>query len=161
MQIRPWTPGDTDALKQITVDAFAGVAIDYYIEQQFGILGNDWKARKAKHIDWDVAANPEGVFVAEEDGVVLGYVTTRIDRESRLGWIPNIAIRPDFKSRGLGKHLMEAALEYFRKAGMTHVKIETLAVNEIGSRFYPQMGFKEVIRQVHYVMDLSEREAIK
>ena len=157
MLIRPWRPGDTEPLKQITVDAFGGVAIDYWIEQQFGLLGNDWKARKAKHIDADVAANPAGVFVAEEDGQVLGYITTRIDQESRLGWIPNLAVRPDLKSRGLGRRLLEHALQYCRDSGMTHVKIETLAVNEIGSGFYPKMGFQEVVRQIHYVMDLSKR----
>jgi ribosomal protein S18 acetylase RimI-like enzyme len=156
--IRPWAPGDTAALKQITVAAFVGVAIDYHIEQKFGVLGNDWQARKARHIDGDVAAHPEGVFVAEEDGVILGYITTRIDPESKLGWIPNIAVRPDLKSRGLGKQLMAYGLNYLKRAGMTHVKIETLAVNEIGSQFYPQMGFEEVVRQIHYVMDLSKQE---
>lgn len=156
MQIRPWSPADTEALKRITVEAFVGVAIDHHIEQMFGLLGNDWKARKAKHIDADVTAHPDGVFVAEENGEVLGYVTTRIDHESRMGWIPNIAVQPELKSRGLGKQLMEYALDYFRQVGMTHVKIETLAVNNIGSRFYPQMGFKEVVRQIHYVMDLAE-----
>lgn len=158
MMIRPWAPGDTDAMKQITVDAFVGVAIDYHIEQRFGVLGNDWKARKARHIDADVAAHPEGVFVAEEEGVILGYITTRIDHESKMGWIPNIAVRPDLKSRGLGKQLMEYGLNYLKQAGMTHAKIETLAVNEIGSRFYPQMGFEEVVRQIHYVMDFAKQE---
>lgn len=158
MNIRPWAPGDTEGIKQITAESFVGVAIDYHIEQRFGKLGNDWRARKAKHMDADVEANRAGVFVADEDGTILGYITTRLDHESGLGWIPNIAVRPDLKSRGLGKQLMEHALEYFRQSGMTHVKIETLAVNEIGSRFYPQMGFEEVVRQIHYVMDLSKRE---
>jgi ribosomal protein S18 acetylase RimI-like enzyme len=157
MIIRRWCPGDTEMLKQITVEAFVGVAIDYHIEQKFGPLGNDWRARKAKHIDADIATHPEGVFVAEEDGQLLGYITTRIDPESRMGWIPNIAVRPDLKSRGLGKQLMAYGLDYLQQVGMTHVKIETLAVNEIGSRFYPQMGFQEVIRQIHYVLDFAQK----
>src|SRR5262249_36590505 len=155
MQIRPWRPEDSDELKRITVETFVGVAIDYYIEQQFGRLGNDWRERKARSIDEDIRANPAGVFVAGgEDGAVLGYITTRVDRDSRLGWIPNIGVRPELKGRGIGMQLMQHGLAYLRRAGMTHVKIETLEPNQIGSRFYPQVGFQEVVRQIHYVMRL-------
>src|SRR4029079_11836257 len=87
-----------------------------------------------------------------DDGAVLGYITTRVDRDSRLGWIPNIGVRPELKGRGIGMQLMQYALAYLRHAGMTHVKIETLEPNQIGSRFYPQVGFQEVVRQIHSVM---------
>src|SRR4051794_4266898 len=153
--IRPWRSEDTDELKRITIDVFGGVSIEYYIEQKFGRLGNDWTTRKARDIDDDVRINPTGVFVAEDDaGTILGYITTRVDHESGLGRIPNIAVRAGIKGQGLGKVLMEHALRYFHEQGMTHVKIETLAPNEIGTRFFPQMGFEEVVRQIHYVMRL-------
>lgn len=155
MRIRPWQTDDTEAIVRITVETFVGVAIDYYIEQQVGRLGNDWQARKARAIRDDIETNPAGVLVAEgDDGSVLGYITTRVDYDSRLGWIPNIGVRPELKSHGIGAQLMRAALAYLRQAGMTHVKIETLEPNQIGARFYPQAGFKEVVRQIHYVMAL-------
>lgn len=159
MQIRTWRPADTEELKRITIEAFQSVSIDYHIQQKFGPLGNDWSVRKARHIDEDIAANPDGVFVAEEDGVILGYITVRLDRESGLGRIPNLAVKAGLRGRGLGKRLMEHALDYLRAQGMTHAKIETLANNEIGSRFYPQMGFQEIVRQIHYVADLGRKEA--
>lgn len=155
MRIRPWRPEDTEEIKRITVETFVGVAIDYYIEQQFGRLGNDWQARKARTIDEDIQANPEGVLVAEaDDGTVIGYITTRVNHESLLGWIPNMGVRPELKGQGIGKQLMQQALAYLQAAGMTHVKIETLEPNQIGSHFYPQVGFQEVVRQIHYVMRL-------
>ena len=161
MQIRAWHPEDTDELKRITVETFIGVAIDYYIEQQFGRLGNDWRERKARSIDEDIRANPDGVFVAVgDDGTVLGYITTRVDRDSHLGWIPNIAVRPELKGRGIGMQLMQHALAYLCQAGMTHVKIETLEPNQIGSRFYPQVGFQEVVRQIHYVMRIPTNDDV-
>src|SRR5436309_3374810 len=112
MRIRSWRSDDTEELKQITVEAFAGVSIEYHIEQKFGRLGNDWTVRKAKEVDDDVRANPGGIFVAVDDAVtILGYITTRVDHEGRLGRIPNIAVRAEFKGHGLGKQLMRCALE--------------------------------------------------
>jgi ribosomal protein S18 acetylase RimI-like enzyme len=154
--IRPYCPADLEALKEITALCFAGVSIDANIEAQFGLIGGrDWRWRKLRHIDADVEGErARGVFVWEEEGQVAGYITTRIDPESRIGWIPNLAVRPEFQGRGLGRQLMDHALDYFRQQGMEAAKIETLAQNEVGSQFYPSAGFREVARQIHYLMRL-------
>lgn len=156
MQIRAYLPSDLEALRSLTEEAFQDVSIDHSIEQQFGIIaGHDWRWRKARHIDADAAANPEGVFVAEEDGKVLGYLTTRVDREAGIGLIPNLAVAAAARNRGLGRRLIEFALAYFRSLGLTHAKIETLEQNPIGQHLYPACGFREVARQIHFVMELA------
>lgn len=154
--IRAYEPGDLERLKEITAICFDGVSIDRNIEEKFGPIGDrDWRFRKLRHIDADVAGdNARGVFVWEEEGQVLGYVTTRLDRDSKIGWIPNIAVDPVTQGRGLGRKLMERALQFFRDEGMQAAKIETLEQNDIGSRFYPDVGFEEVGRQIHYLMRL-------
>ncbi len=154
--IRPYHPADLDALKEITALCFAKVSIDANIEAQFGAIGGrDWRWRKLRHIDQDVhGERAEGVFVWEEEGQVQGYITTRIDPESKIGWIPNLAVRPEYQSRGLGRKLMDHALDYLRQQGMEAAKIETLAQNAVGSQFYPSTGFREVARQIHYLMRL-------
>jgi ribosomal protein S18 acetylase RimI-like enzyme len=142
-------------LKEITAVCFDGVSIDQNIEKRFGpIGGRTWQWRKVRHIDADVEANPDGVFVAEEDGRAVGYITTRIDRGSKIGWIPNMAVLPAYQGHGIGKALMQKALDYFREEGMAFAKIETLDQNPVGTHFYPKVGFVEVARQIHYVMPL-------
>ena len=154
--IRLYEPRDLERLKEITAICFVGVSIDRNIEEKFGLLGGrDWRWRKLRHIDADVADdNARGVFVCEQDGEVVGYITTRVDPESKIGWIPNLSVLPAHQSKGLGRKLVERALEHFREQGMECAKIETLAQNEIGSHFYPSVGFEEVARQIHYVMHL-------
>ena len=155
MNIRPFQPSDLRLLKAITVEAFTGVSIDHGIEEQFGpIHGHDWKWRKARHIDEDVARDPAGVFVAEDNGRVVGYISTWQDREAGIGHIPNIAIAPEYRGQGLGRLLIEHALAHFRASGLTHAKIETLAQNAIGNHLYRDLGFVEVARQVHFVAKL-------
>jgi len=153
--IRKYQPSDLEALRQITVICFENVSIDKNIEDQFGVIdGVNWKQRKASHIDDDVSTNPDGVFVAEVDGEIAGYITTRLNRWTKIGGIPNLAVHPKFQRQSLGKQLIEAALAYFRTEGMQYAKIETLAQNPVGTTFYPKMGFVEVARQIHYLRPL-------
>ena len=156
--IRPYRPQDLDRLKEITALCFDGVSIDRNIETHFGTVGGrDWRWRKLRHIDDDVEGdNARHVFVWEEAGEVVGYITARIDPQAKIGRIPNIAVLPGFQGKGVGRRLMEHALDHMRREGMECAKIETLAQNEVGSQFYPDVGFKEVARQIHYVMRLED-----
>jgi ribosomal protein S18 acetylase RimI-like enzyme len=155
MHIRSYQPSDLDPLKRLTTAGFTGVSIDHGIEEQFGIIhGRDWRWRKARHIDEDVARDPAGVFVADENGEIVGYITTWQDREAGIGHIPNLAVAASHRNQGLGRALIEHALNHFRAAGLSHAKIETLAQNAIGNHLYPSLGFVEVARQVHFVARL-------
>jgi len=153
--IRPYQEEDRENLKALTVASFKEVSIDKNIEDRFGLIGGtDWRERKAKHIDDDIAANAAGVFVAECEGEVIGYITTVLDRHTTLGRIPNMAVDARYRGLGLGARLIEVSFEYMRAEGMTHAKIETLDQNPVGLHLYPKMGFIEVARQVHFVRRL-------
>jgi ribosomal protein S18 acetylase RimI-like enzyme len=155
MQFRLYSPNDLAALKRLTIEGFGGVSIDHAIDEAFGAIhGHDWRWRKARHIDDDVARDAAGVFVAEDEGQIAGYITTWQDKDAGIGHIPNLAVAPSHRNRGLGRMLIEHALNRFRAAGLTHAKIETLAQNAIGNHLYPSLGFVEVARQVHFVAKL-------
>ena len=155
MQIRSYHPEDLPSLKRITVEAFDGVSIDQGIEQVFGTLhGHDWQWRKARHLDDDVARDAAGIFVAEENGQVVGCITTWLDRAAGIGHIPNIAIDAGFRGRGFGRQLIEYALRHFKDHGLTHAKIETLEQNSTGQHLYTSLGFREVARQIHLVAEI-------
>ncbi|MBN1138850.1 MAG: GNAT family N-acetyltransferase [Anaerolineae bacterium] len=159
MTIRRYVKTDCEALQTITAVCFAGVSVDWAIEAQYGpVAGKDWRWRKARHIDADIAANAEGIFVAEEGNQVVGYVTTRVDQETQIGQIPNLAVLPEYQQRGLGKALIETALAYLAEQGMRYARIETLANNAVGQHVYPGMGFEEVARQIHYIKPLRKKE---
>ena len=155
MNIRLCQPGDLDEMRRMTVEGFEGIAIDQNVERVLGIVGDhDWRWRKARHVDEDVEANPAGVFVAEEDGKVLGYISTRIDRDAGKGRIPNLAVDEAARGQGIGRRLIEHALDYFRREGMAFAMIETMANNPRGQHLYPSCGFIETGRQIHYAIKL-------
>jgi len=153
--IRPYRPEDREVMKDITVRAFEGVSIDHNIEKRFGLInGTDWAWRKRRHIDWDCDAQPDGVFVAKEGGRLIGYITTRLDRDTKIGLIPNMAVEREYQGKGIGRRLIETAFDFFRRNGMKYAKIETLEQNPVGQHLYPSCGFKEVACQIHFFREL-------
>jgi len=155
VSFRLYRSEDLEWIKRLTVESFGGVTIEENVEAALGALnGHEWRWRKARHIDEDVASNPTGIFVAESQGRMVGYITTRVDREAGKGRIPNLAVVEEFRGRGLGRQLIEHALEYFRAQGLAYAVIETMAQNPVGQHLYPACGFVEVARQVHFARKL-------
>lgn len=153
--VRAYRDSDLPLLRRITVESFGSVALEQMLEHKFGVWdGRDWKVRKADHIDDDVGLNSAGCFVAERNGEILGYVTTRLDRVNGKGRIPNLAVVEAARGLGLGRRLIVHAVDYMREQGMRLAQIETMASNAIGQHLYPSCGFEEVGRQVHYAMRL-------
>jgi ribosomal protein S18 acetylase RimI-like enzyme len=149
--IRVARPEDRERIVEICLASFSGVSIDENIEQQFQLPKDGWKAKKRAAIEDDLKY-PAWVFVAEEEGQVVGFITTRIAGDT--GRIANFGIESAYRGRGLGKKLLAHALDFFRKEGLALARIETMEQNEIGQNLYPKMGFVEVARQIHYAIEL-------
>jgi ribosomal protein S18 acetylase RimI-like enzyme len=158
--IRPYRESDRAALRDMTVAAFEGVSIDHNIDLVLGpVAARDWRWRKARHVDDDLGMPESEVAVAEDDaGNPVGYVSLRFERESRVGWIPNLVVDASQRNQGLGRRLLEHALARFRQEGMAVARIETLEQNPIGRHLYPSVGFREVARQIHFAMRLEEED---
>ena len=104
ISIRVAHPSEMDRVRELTVASFGGVNIEEGIERRLGVLnGKDWRWRKARHIDADLAANPNAVFVAVREGQVVGYVTAVLDRPAGRGRIPNLAVDATCRGHGLGR----------------------------------------------------------
>ena len=99
--------------------------------------------------------DPEGIFIAEVDGKIAGYISTWHDLEAGIGYIPNLAFAPEFRGQGMGRKLLEHALQHFRDLNLTLAKIETLEQNDVGNHLYTSLGFKEIVKQVHFVAPLT------
>lgn len=85
---------------------------------------------------------------AEVDDRIVGNTDLRRQRHrdvlhvGRLG----IAILNEYRGMGLGKLLVETALERAERLGMTLVTLEVYASNEAALGLYRSMGFKELGR---------------
>jgi len=154
--IRQARPGDLDAMAAITAEVFAPAAIEAQIEQKLGRTGPaGWVELKADGLRREVLRHPGVCFVAERAGRVVGYVTCAVVARASRGRVADLAVSASCQARGIGRKLLLRALDRFRELGLKQAKIETLATNAAGQHLYPSVGFREVARQIHYVMPLG------
>src|SRR5919198_3169968 len=147
ISIRSLRPEDAARVKAITLEGFGPVSVEAAIERRWpDLLPTAWGERKWQSMQPEVRDHPEWCFVAETGGEVVGYVTTIIFERDRVGRIPDLAVDARFRGLGIGRRLLEHALDYFRRRGMNVARIETLAHNEVGQRLYPSLGFEEIAR---------------
>jgi ribosomal protein S18 acetylase RimI-like enzyme len=154
--IRPYRPADGARVQAITLEGFEAVSVEAAIDRRWpGTLPVPWGERKWRAMQPELAEHPEHCFVAELDGEVVGYVTTSIVPEHRVGRIPDLAVDARVRGLGIGRRLLEHALASFRARGLRVARIETLEHNAAGRHLYPSIGFVEVARQVHFAMPLD------
>lgn len=128
--IRNYRPEDWEAIQQIH---------DSARKMELALAGLD-----DAFLPLSIAAEREdlfdypGLFVAEEDGQVAGFLACN---EEELAWL---YVAPDKMRRGIGRSLSLHALEQF--PGIT--SIEALRGNEPARKLYESLGFevKEIVR---------------
>lgn len=83
--------------------------------------------------------NPDTCFVAVECGCIIGAILTGHD--SRRGYISHTAVSPACQGRGIGRQLVETALNALKAQGIHKVNLVVFARNEKGNMFWEKMGF--------------------
>ena len=85
--------------------------------------------------------NPETCFVAIEEGRIIGAILTGHD--GRRGYISHTAVSPSYQRKGVGKQLVETALNALRAQGINKVNLVVFARNESGNSFWEKLGFTQ------------------
>lgn len=90
----------------------------------------------------------ERITVAEEDGVLLGYIVFSSVLDE--GSVDNIAVLPAYRRRGVAEALLADALAKARESGLAHIYLEVRASNAPARALYEKHGFREVGRRSNY-----------
>ena len=91
----------------------------------------------------DPAGTYVALWVAVEDGAVAGSVALRELGESAVE-LKRMYLRPDLRGRGLGKQLLELALDWARTHDMQLVRLDTSERMVAAQRLYEAYGFERV-----------------
>jgi putative acetyltransferase len=93
------------------------------------------------------------VFVAEEDGRIVGRLSLARDRHPASAHVADLGlmVAAPYRRRGIGRALLEAAVEWAREAGVTKLELHVFPHNEPAIRLYESFGFeREGYRRAHY-----------
>ncbi len=136
MELRRARAHEYAAVGAVTVEAYAPFlsgAEDPYRERLLGVADRDEQAE---------------VWIAVEDGVVLGNVTVcppgspwRELAADGEGEFRMLAVSPTAQGRGVGRALSELVVERFRRDGAQSVVLSSLPQMTSAHRLYEQLGF--------------------
>src|SRR5690606_11968900 len=90
-------------------------------------------------LDWHrfLSANPPGNYAAVCGGEVMGTAAT-IRYNNKIAWIGMVLVDPNFRRRGIGQQLLEAALQ-----GLSDVPCVKLDATPDGKKLYDTLGFED------------------
>lgn len=80
-----------------------------------------------KRVFYYLRRDPEGSFVAEAGGKVVGFMLGEVrsgefGMEEPTGWVEVLGVDPAFQGRAVGRRLAEAMLGHFRDLGVQRVR---------------------------------------
>jgi ribosomal protein S18 acetylase RimI-like enzyme len=85
------------------------------------------------------------VLVADDDGRLLGYVGCGANRDPdpppHVGEVRSMFVASTAWRGGVGRALMDAALDDLRERGYTEAVVWSFADNDRANGFYERMGF--------------------
>jgi len=90
-------------------------------------------------IDKYLKRNPSTSFVAVCEGKVVGVILCGHD--GRRGIIQHACVSPDYRRCGVGKKLVDLALEALKNEGINKVLLVAFKKNEGGNAFWESQGF--------------------
>lgn len=83
--------------------------------------------------------NPDTCFVAAEDEGIVGVIMAGHD--GRRGYIHHTAVHPDYRGRGIGTRLVNAAVDALKNEGIHKVALVVFERNTGGNAFWEKQGF--------------------
>lgn len=86
-----------------------------------------------------IRRNPETSFVAEIDGKIVGTILAGHD--GRRGLFHHVSVLPEYQKQGIGKMLVDNAMNALEKEGITKVLLVVFKNNDNGNDFWEHLGF--------------------
>lgn len=100
---------------------------------------------------------PGTFLVAEDNGTVIGYIMCRIETGlpnfriigiTKKGHVISIAVLPQHQRQGVGRALVQEAMEAMPRCKAKECFLEVRASNTLAVNLYKKLGF-DIIRTLH------------
>ncbi|HXH22875.1 MAG TPA: GNAT family N-acetyltransferase [Dehalococcoidia bacterium] len=138
MQIRPATIADEDTVLDLIRELFEppGARPDDFSEE-----------RGREGIRWLLDSPGGTIIVAEEGGRIVGLATVyRTFPSIRHGWrcwLQDLVVTSSHRGQGAGKALLDAATQWARENGCTHLMLDSSNARKDAHRFYLREGMTQ------------------
>jgi ribosomal protein S18 acetylase RimI-like enzyme len=113
----------------------------------------------ASFIGAQLEDSDKAVLVADDSGNVIGYAYAAVEGYDYMalrgpaGVLHDIIVDPEHRGRGVGRLLLDAALEFFRSRGVPRVVLSTAERNEAAQRLFASKGFRRTMIEMTHELD--------
>ena len=128
LRIRSVSDNDVDDLVRLSLLAWAPVFSSF--KQVLGpniytLIWPDWKTSQGEGVEKICKDSEKTVWVAEVDGIVVGFVAYELKIKDETGEVLLLAVHPEYQNLGIGTELNTFALEKMKESGMKMASVET------------------------------------
>jgi putative acetyltransferase len=149
LTIRRAGQGDKEAVWRVHGSAIRGTCAGHYPPEVIEIWAG--RLRPEKYAE---AIDRYDFFVAEEDGVVVGFG----ELGAEAGEVQGLYVSPDVKGRGVGRELLRTLEERARACGLKSLRL-TSSLNAVP--FYERAGFRAVEELTETIGPGVERASVR
>lgn len=136
--VRKFEDRDAERVAEVMYESFKTVFKERWENEKKG-NGDNWK--KCAH---DVTPTSiTTAFVAEQDGVVIGFLHVTANILRGLGTLHSIGVDPNCFAKGVGKAMVAEAEKLWTEHRMRKVYTCTSHINQRALAFYKSLGFEE------------------
>ena len=147
--IRPANVRDAAAIARVRIDSwratYRGIIPDAYLAGM-----NEEESTAGWERILAAGPNTASVFVAENDGEVIGFAAGNMLREPRYALnaeLTAVYLNPAFHGAGTGRRLVREVARAQRAHGATGLIVWVIARNKIGRGFYESLGGELLVEQ--------------
>jgi len=144
MQIRKMTINDYKGVYQLWLNT-PGMGLNTLDDSVDGI---------SKYLN----RNPDTCFVAEKDEDIIGVIMGGHD--GRRGFIYHLAVKISERKSGIGSILVDNVMKALEKEGIHKVALVVYGKNDVGNRFWENIGFTTREDLVYRNKNITELEHI-
>lgn len=131
-KVRAFKQKDTEAVVSILMASFG-----------------DMREESLELIGFNMTTEGLIMWVAEQDGEIIGTVTTR--KEGEVQWITAFAVAPAKQGRGIGTQILQWVKDYAIRNGEKMVLLDVEVENASALRVYEKAGFMKSIQLDYFV----------
>ena len=116
---------------------------EIYGDDLFERLRPDWAGVQARQVQAWLNDAQVAVWVAELDGLTVGFIATTCEQQTGMGMLELVAVDPAHQRQGIGGRLVAHALAHLRQAGVVYVEayIRDFPGHEPAHRTFQSQGF--------------------
>lgn len=127
MTIRPMTAADITTVREVDARAFTRG-------------GNPLRYRTIDNLSANRAVDPDGCFVADDGGEIIGYIFSR--RWGHWGWVGTFGVAPGRRGEGVGHKLLDAAVAHLRAGDCITIGLEVYPAFPDNVGLFTDAGFQ-------------------